>query len=138
MSGDGFSRREITAVLTFTVLAVAIGTGSYITGLKIAGETAGGAEAVSVATGTPVNGQTLYATNCAGCHGPQAQGGVGPALTATKHWTAAAFAEAVLRGRAPDGRELAPVMPRFGETGLDGAPATDEQINAIHAYLRGL
>lgn len=138
MSGDSFSRREIAAALTFTVLAVAIGVGSYRSGLNIAGEGAGATMVAATTTDAPVNGQALYATSCAGCHGAQAQGGVGPGLKDSAAWSDAEFREAVLHGKAPGGRELAPVMPRFADTGLDGAPATDEQIDAIHAYIKGL
>ncbi|ABF44322.1 cytochrome c, class I [Deinococcus geothermalis DSM 11300] len=132
-----FTPREIAAALTFVVLAVLMGAGSYRTGFRMSGGNGGAAMSASTAA-APVNGQSLYATNCAGCHGAQAQGGVGPGLGITKDWSDAAFAQAVLHGKAPEGRNLSPVMPRFGETGLDGAPATDEQINAIHAFVKGL
>ena len=33
-----------------------------------------------VALGDPANGATLFAENCAGCHGANGEGGVGPAL----------------------------------------------------------
>lgn len=138
MSDDrSFSRREIAGALTFLGLAVAIGVSSYYTGVRITGNE-GGASMQAAATTTTVDGQALYAGNCAGCHGGQAQGGVGPGLGESAAWTEAAFSEAVLHGKHPGGRELAPVMPRFAETGLDGAPATEEQIKAIHAYVKGL
>jgi len=138
MSDDrSFSRREIVGALTFVGLAAAIGISSYFSGVRLAGA-GGGASMEAAATTTTVNGQAIYAGNCAGCHGGQAQGGMGPGLTGTKTWTEAAFSEAVLHGKHPGGRELAPVMPRFADTGLDGAPATEEQIKAIHAYVKGL
>ncbi|MFC6661939.1 c-type cytochrome [Deinococcus multiflagellatus] len=93
--------------------------------------------AAAAATTTP-DGQALYAGNCAGCHGAQAEGGVGPGLADTKAWTAADFREAVLNGQHPSGRTLGTVMPRFAQTGLDGAPATDAQIAAIQAYVKTL
>lgn len=140
MSGErAFTRREIGGVLTFVVMAAAIATLSYRSGLNVAAAGGAGGAGMSAPTASaPVNGQALYATNCAGCHGGQAQGGVGPALAASGAWPEADFREAVLRGHAPGGRELAPVMPRFGDTGLDGAPATNEQVDAIHAYVKGL
>ncbi|GBF07226.1 cytochrome c, class I [Deinococcus aerius] len=138
MSGDrSFTRGEITGALTFVVLAVAIGISSYRAGLNISGGT-GGAGMTASAAPAPVNGQDLYASNCAGCHGAQAQGGVGPGLAETKAWADADFRQAVLHGQAPGGRTLSPVMPRFGDTGLGGEAPTEEQIDAIHAYVKGL
>ncbi|MFC6663502.1 c-type cytochrome [Deinococcus multiflagellatus] len=80
----------------------------------------------------------MYAGNCAGCHGAQAEGGVGPGLAEVKTWSEGAFREAVLNGKHPSGRTLGTVMPRFAQTGLDGAPATPEQMTALLAYLQGL
>ncbi|WP_216325043.1 c-type cytochrome [Deinococcus aestuarii] len=138
MSDDRFfTGREIAAALTFVVLGTLIGVTSYRAGLNIAGEGAGAVVAAST-TPAPPNGQTLYAGNCAGCHGAQAQGGVGPGLAETKGWSLADFGQAVLHGQAPGGRTLAPVMPRFADTGLDGAPPTDDQIKVLHEYLKGL
>ena len=138
MSGDrSFSRREIAAAVTFLTLGTVIAVSSYHAGVRMSGHS-GGAEMTAVSSKPVVNGQSLFAGNCAGCHGAQGQGGVGPALGESKAWTPAAFGEAVLHGKHPSGRELAPVMPRFAETGLDGAPPTDEQVEAIHTYLKGL
>ncbi|MEF2277129.1 cytochrome c [Deinococcus sp. YIM 134068] len=138
MSDDRFfTRREIAAALTFVVLGTGIGVASYRAGLGIAGAHAGAVVAAAT-TPAPPNGGTLYAGNCAGCHGAQAQGGVGPGLAETKGWTLAAFGQAVLHGEAPEGRTLASVMPRFADTGLDGAPPTDEQIKVLHEYIKGL
>lgn len=138
MSEDrSFSGREIAAALTFVVLAGATALVSYRSGLNVAGG-GGGAEIVAPVAGAPVNGQALYVNNCAGCHGAQGQGGVGPGLTASAGWPEADFQAAVLHGKGQGGRTLAPVMPRFAETGLDGEEATPEQIDAIHAYVKGL
>ncbi|MFC4427216.1 c-type cytochrome [Deinococcus navajonensis] len=135
--GPSFSGREIAAVVSFTVLAAVIGVTSYRAGLNLSGN-AGGAQMQAASGPAPVNGQALFASNCAGCHGGQAQGGVGPALLDAKTWTTAAFNDSVLHGKHPSGRELAPVMPRFAQTGLDGAPPAPEQIEAIHAFVKGL
>jgi len=132
-----FTRREVAAILIFTTLAVLIGFGSYRTGQEMAGH--GGGADMAAAAGKPlVNGQTLFASNCAWCHGAQAQGGIGPALSVIKSWPVADFASAMLHGKAPGGRELAPVMPHFAEVGLDGAPPTDEQVEALQAYIKQL
>ncbi|WP_104989518.1 c-type cytochrome [Deinococcus sp. NW-56] len=139
MSGDrGFTRREITAVVVFAALAAAIGIGSYRAGVGVAHETGGGAIVTAAAGETTVNGQALYASSCAGCHGGQAQGGVGPSLAESAAWSEPDFNAAVLHGQAPGGRTLAPVMPRFAESGLNGEEATPERIEAIHTYVKGL
>ena len=141
MSSDerGFSRREVTALGVFTVLATLIGIGAYQIGFhRISGVQQGAGAAMSASQGpAPVNGQALYAGSCAGCHGGTAGGGLGPALTVTADWSADQFKEAVLHGKIP-GRDLAPTMPRFATTGIDGAAPTDEQVNAIHEYISSL
>ncbi|MFC3861410.1 c-type cytochrome [Deinococcus antarcticus] len=135
----GFSSRELTSIGVFTVLATLIGIGAYQIGFhRISGVQQGAGAAMSASQGpAPVNGQALYAGNCAGCHGANAAGGIGPALTATAAWSADQFKEAVLHGKAPE-KELAPTMPRFATTGIDASPATDEQLNAIHDYITSL
>ena len=134
MGGDFYSGREIAGVLGAALLGIVLGVGGYRLGQGLAGGT-GGAQMGATTAPAPVNGQTLYANNCAGCHGAQAQGGVGPALKTAAGWTLAQFSPAVLHGQAPGDRALSVVMPHFADTGLDGAPPTDEQLGAIHAYL---
>ncbi|WP_027461452.1 c-type cytochrome [Deinococcus murrayi] len=138
MAGDGFSRREITAFVVFAALAAAIGMGSYRAGVGVAHETGGGATVMPATGDAAVNGQALYASSCGGCHGAQAQGGVGPGLAASAAWSGTDFAAAVLHGQAPGGRTLAPVMPRFAEVGLNGKEATPERIEAIYNYVKSL
>lgn len=134
MSGDFYSGREIAGVLGAALLGIVLGVGGYHLGRGLAGGT-GGAQMGASTAPAPVDGQSLYANNCAGCHGAQAQGGVGPSLATAAGWTQAAFAPAVLHGHAPGGRTLSAVMPRFADVGLGGAALTDEQLGAIHAYL---
>lgn len=142
MSSDekGYSGRETTAIGVFLVLATLIGIGAYQIGFhRISGVQQGAGAAMTASQGpAPVNGQVLFAGSCAGCHGATAGGGMGPALTPAAAWSQADFKEAVLHGKAPGGRELQPVMPRFATTGIDGAEATDEQINAIYDYIASL
>lgn len=80
-------------------------------------------------------GQTIYASNCAGCHGANGQGGFGPSLVTAdgpKSWTLAQFTTTLREGKTPE-RELAPTMPRFSEQQL-----SDAQIADLHAYIKSL
>lgn len=133
MSGDGFSVREVVVAITVAVVATGIGIGSYRTGLGMAGPQ--GAQMGAPLAAAPVNGTKLFAASCAGCHGAQAQGGIGPALASTRTWSDTEFAQAVLHGKAPANRDLNPVMPRFAEVGLDGEPVTEEQLKVIRAVV---
>ncbi|WP_291425541.1 c-type cytochrome [Deinococcus sp.] len=141
MSGEdrSFSGREIAAFATFSVLAVLLGVGAYQIGYhRISGHQAGGASMAATQGAAPINGQTLFASNCAGCHGATGGGGVGPNLKTAAGWALPDFGEAVLHGNAPGGRKLSAVMPHFAQQGLDGEPPTDKQIKAIHDYLAGV
>ena len=127
-----------TLVGVTLVLAALLSVGAYKAGVGISGN-----QNALPPVGTPVavsaDGPVLFAANCAGCHGAQAQGGVGPKLAGmAESWTAPQFAHAVLDGQAPEGRTLAPMMPRFKTAGFDGAPPTDGQITAILTFLNGL
>ncbi|GAA5500637.1 hypothetical protein Dxin01_00361 [Deinococcus xinjiangensis] len=134
-----FTAKEVTAVSVFAVLAVLIGIGAYQIGYyRISGTQGGAAMSANTNTAAPLNGQTLYAGNCAGCHGATATGAVGPSLVPTGTWPLPDFKEAMLNGVAPGGKKLSAVMPHFAQQGLDGAPATDEQVKAIHDYLASL
>lgn len=93
------------------------------------------AEVASATNGDTGQGQEKFTASCAGCHGAQAQGGLGPALngaTGSGTWTVSEFERAVREGHAPD-RELAPTMPRFTEAQL-----SDEDLMDIYAYLKSL
>ena len=127
-----------TLVGVTLALAALLSVGAYRAGIGVSGN-----QNALPPLGTPVAvsaaGPALFAANCAGCHGAQAQGGVGPNLSGlAKSWTAPQFAHAVLDGQAPEGRTLAPMMPRFKTAGFDGAPPTDEQMTAVHTFLKGL
>lgn len=133
----GFTGREVGAFLTFVVAGVALGFGAYHAGQGLAG-TGSGAAVSAAPANAGSDGQALYVGNCAGCHGAAAEGGVGPSLVPSAAWTGTEFAQAVLHGAAPGGRVLKSVMPRFAQSGLDGAPATDAQVQAIHAFVQTL
>ena len=77
-------------------------------------------------------GSKTFAASCAGCHGANAEGGVGPALNVVKDWSLEQFTAAVREGKAPD-RELAPMMPRFNEAQISAA-----DLGNIHAFVQSL
>lgn len=52
------------------------------------------------AVGDPRRGATIFAASCAGCHGADATGGVGPALRGSG-LTAAAVTAVIATGRGP-------------------------------------
>lgn len=80
-------------------------------------------------------GKAVFASNCAGCHGAEAKGGVGPDLTAAngpKAWDDAAFKTAIREGKTPE-KTLAAMMPHFAD-----AQVSDTQVGDLHAYLKSL
>ena len=84
------------------------------------------------AGGDTAAGGEKYAATCAGCHGANAEGGVGPALNVVKDWSLEDFSTALRQGRTPE-KTLSPVMPRFVATQV-----SDQDIANIHEYLKGL
>ena len=129
-----------TLVGLTVLLAALLSVGAYQAGVGLSGRQSSPA-LVGQPAGRPVavnaDGPALFAGNCAGCHGPQAQGAVGPKLAGIG-WTAPQFAHAVRDGQAPAGRALAPMMPHFQTTGFEGKPPTDEQLTAVLNFLRKL
>lgn len=90
------------------------------------------AAATEAPAGDATTGQAVYASNCAGCHGANAEGGIGTALVPTKEWSFEAFTTALRDGKSPT-RTLAPVMPKFTADRL-----SDGDIANIHAYIKTL
>ncbi|WP_216323079.1 c-type cytochrome [Deinococcus aestuarii] len=93
------------------------------------------AEVANAITGNTADGQAKFVSACAGCHGQQGQGGIGPNLVATegpRSWQLAQFEAALREGHAP-GRDLGAVMPRFTEEQL-----SDEDVLNIYTYLRSV
>lgn len=86
---------------------------------------------VAASTGNAEAGKDVYAT-CAGCHGAEGQGAVGPALNAAAQWSDAEFATAIREGQTPE-KQLSPVMPRFTE-----AQVNNQQLADVHAYIKTL
>lgn len=69
-------------------------------------------------------GRQVFLQNCAGCHGPNAEGKTGPALQGTSH-SAAEIQQFVMHG-------IAPKMPAFG------GKLQPEQTQAVAAYVKSL
>lgn len=74
-------------------------------------------------TGDPVNGATVFAANCAACHGADGSGGSGPAIAGWDE-SGEEFLEYVLYGED--------AMPAY-----DGV-LTDQEIADVYAYVQGL
>lgn len=89
--------------------------------------------------GNATKGKEIYASNCQGCHAPEAAGSVGPKLAKSEvtAWTLAQFEEAVLNGKTPT-RELGSTMPRFANGFSGGKAPSDEELADLHAYLKSL
>lgn len=89
--------------------------------------------------GDATKGKEIYASNCQGCHAPDAIGSVGPKLAKSEvaTWTLAQFEEAVLNGKTPT-RELGNTMPRFANGFSGGKAPSDEELADLHAYLKSL
>ncbi len=83
---------------------------------------AGPSEPAQVAATQEVSGASLFATNCASCHGPTGLGGVGPTLVANKR----AMDAANVRSQIQFGRGM---MPGFI------ASLTQEQITILTDYV---
>ncbi|CAM3517757.1 c-type cytochrome [Deinococcus frigens] len=90
----------------------------------------------NAAEGNAEAGTTIFASNCAGCHGAGGGGGIGPSLLTDqgpKGWTLAQFTTVLRKGVLPEGRELSAVMPRFAEAQL-----SDTQIADVLAHIKTL
>ncbi|WP_189088421.1 c-type cytochrome [Deinococcus ruber] len=95
----------------------------------------------SFAAANVKHGMTIYTTNCAGCHGAKAQGGVGPSLHEAAGWKFALFQRAMLKDVDDKGVPLKAPMPNWGKVGFAGdhgkAP-TKAEITDLQAYLKTL
>jgi mono/diheme cytochrome c family protein len=77
---------------------------------------------------TSTDGRTIFAVTCASCHGVDARGGRGPNLLTTT------YDQKTLAGKIFNGKPLAG-MPAFGKASFGGIRLTQEQIDAVAAYL---
>lgn len=112
------------------------GAGVAGTGQAGGAQSAGGAPAGGgAAAGDPQAGQTLYVSNCSGCHGNNGQGAIGPSLVregGAKSWSDPEFLVVLRQGKTPQ-RELNNTMPRYTEQQL-----SDQDAYNIHAYIKSL
>jgi mono/diheme cytochrome c family protein len=75
-------------------------------------------------TGNPVQGKAIFQSNCAGCHGWEARGLVGPSLQAvSKRKSRYGLIHQVISGETPP-------MPKF-------LPSTQEMADLL-SYLQGI
>ncbi len=86
-------------------------------------------------------GKAIYTTNCAGCHGANGQGGVGPGLKDAAGWTPAIFARAIQNSVDDNNKPFKAPMPHWGKSGFAGdhgkAP-TPAEIKSLQGYLKTL
>lgn len=86
---------------------------------------------IASAAPTAAAGKKLYDSTCAGCHGPKAQGGIGPSLKNTASWKYDLFKRALKQSKDDKGVALKPMMPKF--------PAlTDDQMKSIQMHLKAV
>ncbi|WP_162393757.1 c-type cytochrome [Deinococcus kurensis] len=114
---------------------MAAGEGASSAAGEAAAGTSDSAAGDTEAVGDAQAGQTVFAGNCAGCHGANGQGQIGPSLVTAdgpKSWTLAQFTTTLREGKTPE-RELSATMPRFGE-----AQISDTQIADLQAYIKTL
>jgi mono/diheme cytochrome c family protein len=87
---------------------------------------------IGAAPGDAANGRAVYGTVCAGCHGPNGEGKVGPALANSgfqQAATAAFVAATVMRGR-----EGTP-MPAFSRDSASYPRLTEAEAADVAAFV---
>lgn len=90
----------------------------------------------AAATGDATKGKAVFASaSCAGCHGANGEGGIGPNLHTAdgpKSWTLDQFSTALRKGQSPKGPLKAP-MPQFAPEAV-----SDADVANLHAYIKTL
>lgn len=84
---------------------------------------------------TGETGASLYAANCASCHGSKAAGGQGPNITGSMSagiggWSFDDFSNAVRNGIDDENEMLCDTMPHFPASQI-----SDAQLTKIHDFL---
>jgi len=99
---------------------------------------AGAPSAGASNTGNAAKGSPIYASECAGCHGPEAKGREGPNITISMtagigSWTYQQFRDAVRLGKDTDGTQMCFLMTPRAEEAVPEANMPD-----LFAYIRSL
>lgn len=95
----------------------------------------GSRSAWRIGSGTATNGAPLFARHCAGCHGANAEGKLGPALANSgfqKAATSVFIAATIIRGRSGT------PMPAFGRNSVSFPRLTPQEVLDLAAFIRGL
>ncbi|MBI2862721.1 MAG: cytochrome c [Chloroflexi bacterium] len=122
-----FSPRSaiLTAVFSTTLLVLTACGQASPTATSAPAGTPGGGGAPS-GLGDAARGKTVYSTNCAACHGANAEGGVGPNLVASKV-AVGQIKQQVRNGSANK------VMPAFTASQI-----SDADLDNLAAYLASI
>ena len=92
------SRRVRLLVIPACLFVVVSATAFTLAKLSLAEPSVPKAAVGNVKLGDPYRGQVVYSENCAGCHGPTGEGGVGPKLDGNPISIVAARAQIVSGG----------------------------------------
>ncbi|ADI64159.1 c-type cytochrome [Trichormus azollae] len=110
--------------IALSALAILIAIPLVILGVHIVQASDPYIKSVVSLEGTPVQGKAIFQINCAGCHGLQADGLVGPSLQAvSKHKSRYGLIHQVISGETPP-------MPKF-------QPSPQEMADLL-SYLESL
>lgn len=96
--------------------------------------------ATAAATPSAATGKTIYAANCAACHGPAGKGvtNLGVNLKEAAGWKYDLFKRALLQGKDDKGVALKAIMPKWtnGFAPNTGKKPTDDQMKSIQMFLK--
>ncbi len=114
----------LTQRIALLALAILLAVPLGIFGLQIVRASDPYVKSVISLTGDPIQGHAIFQINCAGCHGLEADGRVGPSLQAvSKHKSRYGLIHQVISGDTPP-------MPKF-------QPSTQEMADLL-SYLETL
>ncbi|WGV25870.1 cytochrome c [Halotia branconii] len=114
----------LTQRLAVFALAILLAVPLGIFGVQIVRASDPYVKSVLSLTGDPIQGHAIFQINCAGCHGLEADGRVGPSLQAvSKHKSRYGLIHQVISGETPP-------MPKF-------QPSTQEMADLL-SYLETL